>query len=236
MKTKMFISSVLVILTGVCIVGVTRLYGSPEYTARAEYSINWNQMGLGDDDYKPQEARQKYDRQIAKLKIGQAFIQELCQRCNIPESKADSVAKDVQRHLKIVRIGKIDNSDLYRVQCSNNDTNIALRAVNILSRRQVQNINGRQAVQGGKQTYSAFEERESADEERQKLQNELATLSQKQQQEYSSERQGRMQEIQAQLNQNEVTQDVSGLKAFVYLVETLSNPAEIQKRGVIDPH
>jgi hypothetical protein len=233
MKTILFIGVILGITAGICVTKAFISKSSPKYTARAEYSINWNQMGVGDDDYDPQQARRNYDHQLAVLRMNAALVRELCLECDVPLSKSGLVAQHLQRYLTVRRAGSVNDHDLYQVQFADDNRKVAIKAVNLLTRRLVAVINVKSKIQDGKQTCSSFKKNEAARIKTQNLRVELAALSGEQQDDYNGDRQAGIQEVREELDPNEVTEGDSGLETFVYLVAAFSNPAEIQQRGVI---
>jgi hypothetical protein len=133
-----------------------------KYTAQAEYSINWNQIGTGDDQYDPLSARENYDDQIAALRVTGAFVREVCRGCDIPRAKASELKSDLQHHLIVKRIGTANGSDVYRVQCSDDDQTVAVQAANLMARRLVAVIDVKSKIETEDQPYSGRGEKASA--------------------------------------------------------------------------
>ena len=151
--TKLWIGLLVLTSAGLCLRHVVAAH-SPKYTAQALYSINWNQIGMGDGQYDPWEARESYNSQITALRVTAAFVREVCQDCNVPRSKTGAVMSDLQHHLIVQRVGTMNGSDLYLVKCSDDDQRVALDAATLMARRLVAVIDVKSKIENIEQRYS----------------------------------------------------------------------------------
>lgn len=144
------------------------------------------------------------------------------------------IADDLRRNLSIVRVGKTGADDLYQVQFADDNRQIALKAVNLLSRRLVIKINIEAKIQNAIQAFASYKDNTDANENEEKLNDELASLGQQQNQEYSAGRQEQIQEINGEVNQSDLTKMVAGFKTIFNVGSIFVNPAAIQEHGVIE--
>jgi hypothetical protein len=118
---------------------------------------------------------------------------------------------------------------------ASNNQGVALKAVNLLRHRFVNSINRNAKLQSVIETLSSYKENCDIRDREQKLNDKLAKLSQKQNQEFSQERANKIEEIQGQLNKSEFDQMVSGFKFLGNLGDTIHifmiNPAKFQQAG-----
>lgn len=153
MTTKLWIGLFAVVVAGVCLHHAFAAH-SPKYTAQAIYSINWNQIGTGDAQYDPWEARESYNSQIASVKVTTAFAREVCQDCGVSHAKTGAIMSDLQHHLIVQRIGSMNGSDMYVVKCSNDDQQVALEAASLMARRLVAVVDVKSKIENIEQRYS----------------------------------------------------------------------------------
>ncbi len=233
MKAKIFICLLLLFAVFIWTVEALVFSWSPRYTAQAEFTVNWGLMWLADNDSNSQKMRQKFDNSLTKFKVSNQFISLLGENCNLPPAESDTMAKNLHRYVSIARIGETNGCDLYRIQFSDNNRQVALKAVNLLSRRLVEKINLKAKIQNAQQTISSYQENASVRENDEEARQELASLFQQQQKEYSNERQAQIQAIEDQSNQNDFQKFITGIKMIGHLGGFFSNPAEIVESGVV---
>lgn len=230
MKSKAIVFAAVTLL---CVVFAGVLFAKLDYTAQAEFLVNWNRMSGGDQDYNPKDARLKFSDMLAKFKVSDQFISILCEDCNIPSTQSASIAKSLRRNMSVIRVGKTKDGDLYRVQFADNNQDVALKAVNLLCNRFVTKLNLNAKYRSAKNGLSSFRDNADSRENDQQLRDKLADLKQQQNQEYSQERAAQIQEIQGQLNGNDLGTMLSGFKTLAGIVGIFSNPAKIQEEGVV---
>jgi len=203
----------------------------PRYTAQAEFSVNWNQVPAKDQDSNPQKARREFKNRLANFKVSKQFVSILCERCNIPSTQSASITADLGRYLNITPAGMTNHANLYRIQYSDTNSDVALKAVNLLCNRLVNGINRQAKATSVDKALKSYQDNAENRDKEEKLRNEMADLMQRQGQEYSAEKQKRIEEIKEELNQNDLDKMVSGLGLLVNGVSILANPAKIEKAG-----
>lgn len=124
-----------------------------------------------------------------------------------------------------------NHANLYRIQYSDTNSDVALKAVNLLCNRLVNGINRQAKATSVDKALKSYQDNAENRDKEEKLRNEMADLMQRQGQEYSAEKQKRIEEIKEELNQNDLDKMVSGLGLLVNGVSILANPAKIEKAG-----
>lgn len=231
MKIKCLLGLILVFAAGFWIHEAAALTKPPVYTAKAQFSINWNQMWTEDQNSWPGKHRQDFDKTLAKFKVSDQFISLLCREANIPATRSTSLAKDIHRYLTVERVGVDENSDVYCIKFSDNDRELALKAVNLLNHRFVNRMNRQSRTQSSKNAVSDFQENEDVRAKEDQMRTELAGLLH--QPGYSAERQARIQELKQQLDVNDFQKMTTGFKTFFGVVGAFTKPAKIEKSGVV---
>jgi len=156
MRTTLWTGLLAVVVAGICLHHLFAKH-SPKYTAQAVYTINWNEIGAGDAQYDPWEARESYNNQITSVKASSAFVREVCQNCSVPRTKTGAVMSDLQHHLVVQRIGTQNGSDMYVVKCSTDDQRVALEAATLMAHRLVAVIGIKSKIENIEQRYSERE-------------------------------------------------------------------------------
>lgn len=230
MKSKILLLAALISL---CVVFAGELFAKPNYTAQAEFSVNWNQMSAGDQDYNPKDARREFSGKLANFKVSDRFVSIFCDECNIPSAQSDSLTKSLRLNMSVIRVGKTKDGDLYRVQFADNNQDVAVNAVNLLCNRFVTRLNLNAKYRSTKNALSSYKDNADSRENEQQLREDLAGLLQQQNQEYTLVRAAQIEGIKEQLNGNDMETMVSGFKTLANIVGIFSSPAKIQEEGVV---
>jgi len=230
MKTKLIL--LLAVAAG-CIVPPAVINASPQYTAQATFSINWNLMAAGDTDFNPQKASREFNEKLARFKVSNQFVSLLCDDCKIPNDQSANIINQLSQNLHVKRVGRNHDGALYQITFIDSDQDIALKTVNLLNHRFVDRFNRQAQLRNVKNGFSSYKDNADSREHEQQLRGDLANLSELQKQEYSQERADRIQDIQGQLDGNNVQTMVSGIKMLANIVGLFSNPAKIQQDGLV---
>ena len=206
----------------------------PRYSAQAEFSVNWNQMPTKDkEDFNPQKAKREFKTHLANFKVSKQFVSILCDKCKIPNDQFASVTAELGRYLKITTAGITNNANLYRIQYTDTNPDVALKAVKLLCNRLVDGINRKAKASNLDKALQSVQDNAESQEKEEKLRAELADLTQSQGQKYSAERQARIQNIREELNRNDLDKMVSGFGMLGYGVGAFINPAKVEQAGVV---
>ena len=219
--------------TALFIILVGALLVPPRYTAQATFSVNWGQMSVDPKDQNQQKARQEFDSALSNLKFSNEFITQLCAACNIPNEQSGQIISKLQRHLRITPAGTTDDRALYRVQFVDDNQDIALKGANLGCVRFVNRINLDAKVGSGVKALQSFGDNANAQDKEENLRDELARLLQQQDQEFSSERQARINEIREELDQTDLDKAQTAFETFGNIGGVFSNPAKVEQPGIV---
>jgi hypothetical protein len=207
--------------------GSSFFWGSPNYTAQAEYTIKWEQMWGGDVKFRPKLARQEYDTSLAWFKPSPKLVSWLRQNSSLPADAVRSWPDNLRSYLTITRIGSVDGSDLYRIQFADNNREVAVKTVRLVRKWLVEKLNSEAQSRSVANEIDPLEDYFSTKADEDKQSSELASLSQQQEQEYSAERQERINELHNQSELNQVKLGFSKFNNFIHVMGIFSNPAAI---------
>jgi len=232
MKTTILLLGVL-FLACILSVGAAIFSRSLEYNAQADFTVNWNQIWDGEENFDVQQARQEYDVNLANLKVSQPFISLLRQHCDLTAKASRSLPDDLRRNLNITRIGSVKGDDLYRIHYADDNRDVARKVVTLLRKRLVEKLNNQAHAQAGLNSIKSLNEYGSARDDADKNSSELAAQLQQQNQEYSAERQTSVDDLKKQSEMDDVKIGTTGLTTFIHAVAVFSDPAKIHGRAMI---
>jgi hypothetical protein len=221
----------LLVVAGTCCFGfpAERLASDSHYSVSGVFSVDWQEVHADN----PQKARQHFKNQLANFRVSPEFVSVLCKDLNVPATESASISADLKQHLKVTPAGMTNDRSSYRVEFTGSNRDLAETAVNLLCNRFVDNINRKAKLNSlGHAIHSYKDNAESRDKEQQ-LTSELADLTQLQNQEFSAERQTRIQEANDELNQNDVDKMMSGFGLLFNAAGVFSDPAKVEQAGVV---
>ncbi|MGH7989458.1 MAG: hypothetical protein ACREDS_04585, partial [Limisphaerales bacterium] len=208
----------------------------PRYFANAVFSVNWDQMPIDLENQNDEQERLKTQKEIiARLTnptIDDDFASQLCAACDI--SNTQLTATIIRQHLNVSLTGTTNNSGWFLVQFKDNDTNIALKVVNYICNKDVDEVNGKVKVKSGEQALQSLQENEDSQETEEELRDKLTDLLQQQDQEYDPDRQVQIQEIREKLDDLDSDKFQSGFNMGINGIDFfLEEPAKVEQDGSI---
>ena len=220
-------------LTALIIIMAGILAAPPRFIAHATFTINWDKIATDNQDANNKFTRAAFDKSLLHIQISDEFVSILGDECKIPDSQRNILAQKIRRNLKVKRVGVAEGADLYRASFMDNNRDVALKCINLLSTRLVDRFNARAKLKSALNAGKSIGDNLDTDTDENELSKELGELNLQQNQEYSPARAAQIQEIKDKLNQADLNKGVTAIQTLVGIVGVFSNPATDRQDGVV---
>jgi len=210
------------------------LVAPKRYYSTSSFSINWSKMPIDDNDIGQKKARINYNLNLPKLRFSDELVSQLCSALGIQDTESDLVKIKLIQDVRVKVIRRGEDIDVYQVQAIDDDRNFALNAADLVCKRLVSRVNLAAKAQNAFEGLKSYGENTDTQDEQEQLGQELARLSQQQDQDYSRDRQERIDEIKGKLNNTDVDKMMSGFKILANVVGIFATPAKVEQPGSVN--